>query len=190
MSSIMEQMARKEAMLGGLMSMSSEDRDGAVRRIKAEAEKNSRFKKGELVRLCHSPGISLVGGIKALPHDHNDPKQHSYSRVLGWSCFGDIMVAIGYGTNPHCAECTWTDDFVQSLEGPDWKLGSAFSPDMELTFKWDQIGWDHRKINDVTRAKLVEAHIKQGDWFVEYEKPCGAWITRVVNERYFIQATK
>jgi hypothetical protein len=61
-----------------------------------------------------------------------------------------------------------------------------FKPGMELSFKWDQDGWDHRRVGDITRARLVEAHLKRGDWFVEYEKPCGAWITRVVNEQYFI----
>ena len=187
MASIMQQMARKEAMLGTLMSMPPDDMSAAIKRIKAEAEKKSRFKKGQLVRLCHSPGISLVGGIKALPHDHSNPQQHSNSRVLGWDCFGGIMVAIGYGTNPHCGECTWTDDMVRPRKGADWKKNSAFKPGMKLTFKWDQSGWDHRKIGDVTRAVLVEAHVKQGDWFVEYEKSDGSWITRVVNERYFIR---
>ena len=188
MSSIMQQMARKEAMLGGLMSMSPEDRDERIRQIKAEAEKDSPFKRGQLVRLCHSPGISLVGGIHALPHDHTDLNQHSDSRVLGWDCFGGLMVAVSYGTNPHCGECTWTNEHVQPHESPDWKDGSVFKPGMELTFKWDLPGrWNNnQQVGDVFSAVLIEAHMKQGDWFVKYEKPDGSWITRVVNEHFFV----
>ncbi len=188
-SSIAEQMSRKNEMLGNFMSMTPEDRCRAIARVKAEAEKSSRFKKGQLVRLCRSPGISLVGGMKALPHNHSDQSQHSDSRVLGWSCFGDLMVAVSYGTNPHCGDWTWTDAMVQPYEGLDWKRASTFKPGMELTFKWDKPGWweGMKKIGDATRAVLVEAHIKPGDWFAEYEKPDGNYITRVINERYFNQ---
>ena len=183
MSSLLEHQARKESMLQHLMTLSEEERQEAISWLQAEAEKKSRFKKFQLVRACRSPGISLVGGMHHMPHDHNDPNQHFDSRVLGWSCFGDIEIATNYGDNPHCGESTWRDEMLNPREGDDWALRSSFKPEMHVTFEFEFEGFYESKKGDVYPAILIAPHNEPGDWYVRYRKPNGYCITRVLNEK-------
>ena len=172
--------------------------------IKAKAEANSPFKRNQLVRVCQSPGMTLVDGVwQSMPHDCADPNQHFNSRVVGWDSFGRIQVATEITKNPHCSEWCWIDELVQPRAGWDWftdreddrvwqEVGS------KIFFMWEEPGWKtgkseyldsyHYAVGDIVRAELVGPHIHYGDWIVLYEKAQkDLWITRVLNERQMWQ---
>jgi len=183
MASIAQQLARNEMILGGLMSKSPEDRSAAIAEIQKLAEEASRFKKGQLIRARSPAGLSLVGGIHEIPHESDDPSQYFNSRVLGWDCLGRIDIATGYGDNPHCGHWPWSDDMLFPRDEKDWAEKSAYKPGAKVVFEWDLEGFDWGKKGALHRAVLLVPHIEIGDWYVEYEKPDGSWITRVLNEK-------
>lgn len=184
MNAFIKERTQIENAFATLMSLPEDKRSAEIKRIQEEAEAASKFKKGQMVRACQSPGFSLVT-MDSLPHNHNDPEQHFNSRVLGWDCFGRIDIAIGYGTNPHCSNWCWSDDALTPLEEEDWVVKSLFKPNMHVVFDWDLPGFGEEfgANGRVVPAILIAPHIKEGDWFVLYQKASGGWITRVVNER-------
>ena len=183
MASIAQQLARNEMILGGLMSKSPEDRSAAIAEIQKLAEEASRFKKGQLIRARRPAGLSLVGGIHEIPHESDDPSQYFNSRVLGWNTMGDLEIAVSYGDNPHCGEWPWTENMLAPRDETDWAEKSAYKPGAKVVFEWDLEGFDWGKKGALHRAVLLVPHIEIGDWYVEYEKPDGSWITRVLNEK-------
>lgn len=156
-----------------------------MERVSAEAEASSRFKRGQRVRVCQTPGLSFVGGIHHLPHDHNDPKQHWDSRVVGWNSFGEIEIAIPYGDNPHSCEWPYGEDCLTLIdEGKDWVEKSNFKPHMKVCYEWDLTGFgEDARLGVTTPAIILTPHIEVGDWIVSYPKLDGMWITRVLNEK-------
>jgi hypothetical protein len=184
MSELMAHMAMKGQMFDEYMSMTPEQYAVASKRVVDEAERRSAFKKYELVRLCLSPGISLVGGMHSLPHDHDDPARHLDSRILGWNMFGDTMVACGYGDNPHLGEMTINEKSIHPRVADDWFTRSAYTPGQHVTYEYDLTGFgpDAGPLGRITQARLIAPHLKDGDWYVSYEKADGCWITRILNE--------
>lgn len=162
-----------------------------IEHTKREAEAASPFKIGQLVRVCRSLGATLkphpTGPDDVLipyPHDHSDPEQHFYSRVMGWDCLGRIEVATSYGDNPHCGEWCWSEDKLVPRYGPDWAEGSKFKPDMVVYYTWD----DDRDFFKIRPGMEIEAiiempHIQPGDWRVRYDNTSSGYITRVLNEK-------
>jgi len=181
MAAFVAERIRVESDLDALMSMTPEDRTATIDRIKQEAEAKSAFKKHQLVRACQSPGFSLTEG--PLPHNHDDPKQHFDSRVVGWDSFGRIQIASRIYGNPHCSEGPWSENMIHSRDDDDWAGSSTFKIELDISFEWEHNGWPER-LGRVTPAVLKGPHIELGDWLILYEKPCGMWIPRVLNEQY------
>ncbi len=193
MTELEQQLASAQALGDTLLSMPQDDADRIIREIKAKAEAASPFKKGQLVRVCRSPGLSLVGGLKHLPHDHNDPKQHSKGRVLGWDTFGRLMIGDGIGDNPHVCHYWTTDDCVQALDEEDWVQYTKYKPGDNVYFIWELYGFtlmDHWPMGSEVPAQLITPHLDCGDWYVTYQRdPTGrSWIRRVLNERQMRRA--
>ncbi len=190
MNDLVKGLVLKEAMMGELLSLPRDQLGKAIRRIQTEAEARSAFKLGQLVRTCNSPGISLVGGLSELPHDHNDPKQHSNTRVVGWNSFGEIEVATAYGSNPHCCEWPHSENKMIPCEDTDWATQSPRKRGEKVSYVWELRGfWEADKhVGEVVPAILVVPHIKEGDWIVQYRKPADKelWITRVINEEQML----
>ncbi len=176
---------RVETNFEDLMRMPPEHRAAAIRSIEEKAEEKSIFRKHQLVRACLSPGFSLTEG--PLPHDHDDPEQHFDSRVIGWDCFGRIEIATVIHNNPHCSEWCWSEDMVHPREDEDWAESSPFKISQEISFIWELSGfWEDKALGNKVDAVLQGPHIEPGDWLVLYEKPCGDWITRVLNEQQML----
>ncbi len=190
MNDLVKGLVRKENMLQELLSLPRDQLGKAIQRIQAEAEAQSAFKLGQLVRTCNSPGISLVGGLSELPHDHNDPKQHSNTRVVGWNSFGEIEVATSYGSNPHCCKWTHSESKMIPCEDADWATQSLRKRDEKVSYVWELRGfWEaDNHVGEVVPAILVVPHIKEGDWIVRYAKPHKRhdWIIRVINEKQML----
>ena len=184
MNALIEDRKKIEAVFEELMAPPSE-LGREIARLEAIAASKSRFKLGQRVRVCQSPGLSLVGGIHALPHDHDDPDQHWNSRVVGWDHLGRIEIATQYGDNPHCCEWPYGEDTLTLIEDDDdWVEKSSLKPDMKVCFKWELPGFFNcPRVGATTPALIRTAHIEVGDWIVRYRKPSGYWITRVLNEK-------
>lgn len=175
---------RVEAHMDQLSTMPADAQLALTERIKKDAEAKSAFKMSQLVRVCRSPGFSLET-MTHLPHDHDDPSQHFDSRVMGWDSFGRIEIALTIHDNPHNSKWCWIDHMISLREAEDWAESSTFKADQEISFVWEHPKWPDR-LNRLTLAVLRGPHIEPGDWLVLYEKPCGMWITRVLNERYML----
>lgn len=184
MTDLMAHMANKQLMCDTYLRMSPEDRAVAAQQIIDAAAAKSKFNKFELVRVCLSPGVSLVGGLKALPHDHKDPEQHLDTRIMGWNMYAETMIACEYGDNPHLGKSTACEKNIRRRKGDDWFKNSTFKPDQGVTYVWDQdqFGPEFGKPGQPLRAQLISPHLRQGDWYVIYEKANGDWINRVLNE--------
>jgi hypothetical protein len=163
-----------------------------IEETKREAEASSRFKLGQLVRACRdldftfNPNATSPEELLVVtnPHDHNDPDQHFYSRVVGWDCLGRIEVAMSYHDNPHNCEWAWSEDTLQERPGPDWAEVSKFRVGMTVFYTYELTGFSGNTIGWETEARLIVPHIQKGDWIVEYPREdSGMWITRVLNER-------
>ncbi len=162
-----------------------------IEQTKKEAEAASRFKLGQIVRVCRNLSFSLNPSPTGLsdvliptePHDHSDPEQHFYSRVVGWDCLGRIEVATSYGDNPHCSDWPWDEHTLEARYGPDWVEVSTFRSGMAVYYTYELIGFSGNTVGRDTEARLIVPHIQKGDWIVSYPRQdCGSWITRVLNE--------
>lgn len=183
MNSFIKDRLHVEGKLAQLERMSPHGMRLAIRQIQKEAEEQSPFKKGQLVRACTSPGFSLVE-MDHLPHDHNDPKQHFDTRVMGWDTFGRIQVATPKGTNPHGCENAWGDDKLAPRDDQDWVQYSKYKPGMRFFFIWELYGFDCWPPGTEIRGVIEAPHILFGDWRIRYPRDPSrkSWITRVLNE--------
>lgn len=163
-----------------------------IEKTKKEVGASSRFKLGQLVLVCQHLSFSLNSNatcqedvlVPTHPHDHSDPAQHFYSRIVGWDCLGRIEVATSYGDNPHCCDWCWSEDMLQPMYGPDWAEGSKFQSDMTVYYTYELAGFSGNTVGRETEARLVVPHIKKGDWIVSYPREdSGTWIPRVLNEK-------
>ncbi len=147
-----------------------------------EVKENS-FKIGQIVRVCQSPGL-LLKTMELMPHNHDDPKEHFDSRVLGYDSMGRILIATRLGNNPHCSEWPWSENMVHPRTDEDWLESSSFQAEKKISFIWELPGfWDDEFLGRKVPGILRVAHIEPGDWVIAYEKPNRTWNTRVLNER-------
>lgn len=159
-------------------------------RIKKLAEEESQFKRGQLIRACRHLSVSFNPNptcqddvlVPTNPHDHNDPEQHFWSRVMGWDCMGRIEIAIPYGDNPHCCDWCWSEDMLEERPGPDWADASKFKPNQVVYYTWDSGDFFDIRRGMEIRAILDLPHIQPGDWRVRYDNTSSGPITRVVKE--------
>ena len=160
-----------------------------------EGEEKSPFKRGQLVRVCQSPGMRYVSETKSwegIPHNCEDPAEHWNSRVIGWDCFGRTTIATR-DNNPHCGEWPYGDDCLTALPmDEDWAKDSKFAIGQRVEYVWELVGfWEADNfLGKRVPAILLCPHIDYLDWWVTYEKAeePGFWIHRVLNERQMIIA--
>ncbi len=156
-----------------------------------EFEESSPFKKGQRVRVCQAPNLSVMGKLRLrpLPHNHNDPTQHWESRVIGWNCLGQVVVAMPYGSNPHFCSWSYLETSLSPLpEGDDWLERSAYKPGSSITFAWDLIGFPPWSRGEKVSATVSAAHINCGDWIIEYPRDKNeTMVIRVLNEKQMLQ---
>lgn len=185
--SIGSYMGHKQYVLSRLSAEPGEATETELRtKFEAALEKLTGIKVGDVVRVCESNGISLVGGMKPL-HDHDDPKQHTIGRVVECTCWGDIYYTKPTG-DPGFATSSTHIGMINPAEEPEsfrWYESSDIAVGAPVSFVWaaTRMSTDLKKGQDM-QATVLCPYNEPGKWIVRFKG--GA--VQYDNQRHYLLA--
>ncbi len=145
-----------------------------------------KFKPGQLVTVHQHSGLLIGNQIHDGGHDCSDPSQHWKSRVLYYRHDYDGLPVIAIeAKNPNHAEWPYTDDVLTACDDEDWAPASKYKPGDKVFFRMFQKNHSQYPEGKMIEARILQPHIEEGDWYLEFPTKDGWEFNMVVNEWRF-----